>query len=184
MFADKSAYFVIIFSTHRRQVYFSSNNGLIWYVFLFFEQKKTILFEAKHFCFLFLLVRFILSKIDFWSSKLPERLRGWSAFQYVLRAWFRNPFLSSNNLETPELNSVGTKKGVHKFVKKITKKFVRSQNFEVRIGSQTLEVRLSRLVNQTSDENFKDCSWRKSDGQCYTFFYWNHSSMEFWKTSG
>ena len=44
--------------------------------FLFFEQKKTILFEAKQLCFLFLLVRFILSKIDFWPSKLPEGLRG------------------------------------------------------------------------------------------------------------
>ena len=96
-----------------------------------------------------------LSKIDFWSSKLPERLRGWSAFQYFLRAWFRNPFLSSNFFK-----NTWTEFGRHKkwcspkFVKKITKKFVRSQSFKVRISSQTLEVRLSRLVNQTSVEIF------------------------------
>ena len=47
------------------------------------SEKKTILFEAKQLCFNFLLVRLILPKIDFWSSKLPEGLRGWSAFQYV-----------------------------------------------------------------------------------------------------
>ena len=99
MFADKSAYFVIIFSTHRRQVYFSSNNGLIWYVFLFFEQKKNYSIWSEA-----LLLSFFIGSIHFIENWLK------SAFQYVLRAWFRNPFLSSNFLETPELNSVGTKK--------------------------------------------------------------------------
>ena len=124
---------------------------MAWFdTFFCFEQKKTILFEAKQLCFLFLLVRFILSKIDFWSSKLPEGLRGWSAFQYVLRVWFRNPFLSSNFLKAPELNSVDTKNDVHPiFLKKLLNKILnkKKKNFEVRIGSQTHEVRLSRLVN-------------------------------------
>ena len=87
---------------------------MAWFdTFFCFEQKKTILFEAKQLCFLFLLVRFILPIIDFWSSNLSEGLEGWKTFQYVLRAWVLNPFLSSNFLKTPELNSVGTKNDVH-----------------------------------------------------------------------
>ena len=65
------------------------------------------------------------------------------------------------------------------FIKKLTKKFVRSQKFGERIGSQTLEVCLGRLVKQPNIEKLYVCSWRKSDGQCYTFSYWNHSRHGF-----
>ena len=103
---------------------------MAWFdTFFCFEQKKTILFEAKQLCFLFLLVRFILSKIDFWSSKLPEGLRGWSAFQYVLRVWFRNPFLSSNFLKAPELNSVDTKMMFTQLFKKTHQKICQMTKF-------------------------------------------------------
>ena len=61
--------------------------------FFFVLSKKVIQFEAKQFSFIFL-VQFILPKNYFWSFRFPERLRDWSANQYVLRAWVRIPFLS------------------------------------------------------------------------------------------
>ena len=47
------------------------------------------------------------------ALKCYSSWRRWSAIQYVLRAWFGNPSLSSNFLKTPELNSVGTKTDVY-----------------------------------------------------------------------
>ena len=87
---------------------------MAWFdTFFFVLSRRTILFEAKQLCFILLLVWFILPMIDFWSYRLPESWRRWSAIQYVLRAWVGNPSLSSNFLKTPELNSVGTKTDVY-----------------------------------------------------------------------
>ena len=51
--------------------------------------------------------------IALWSYKLATRWRLWSAIHFVLRAWVCNPSLSGNFLQTPELNSVGTKTDVY-----------------------------------------------------------------------
>ena len=51
--------------------------------------------------------------IDFWSYRLPESLRRWSAIQKVLRSWVRNPALSSKFLKMPELNSVSRKTDIY-----------------------------------------------------------------------
>ena len=70
---------------------------MAWFdTFFFVLSRRTILFEAKQLCFILLLVWFILPMIDFWSYRLPESWRRWSAIQYVLRAWVGNPSLSSN----------------------------------------------------------------------------------------
>ena len=53
-----------------------------------------------------------------------------------------------------------------------------------RIGSQFFEISLSRLFKQINLKKFSVCSWRKSVGQCYTFFFWSLSSNGFLKTSG
>ena len=123
--------------------------------------------------------------IALWSYKLAARWRLWSSIHFVLRAWVCNPSLSGNFLQTPELNSVGTKTDVYLILLITRQKTfqVTKKNGET-IGTQNIEVRLSRIVKQPNIEKFQVCSWKKLNGQCNTFANKTIQGTKFWKTLG
>ena len=75
-----------------------------------------------------------------------------------MRAWVRNSSLTSNFLQTPELNSVGTKTDVYLIFLITHQKTCQVTKIGERIGTQNIEVRLSRIVKQPNVDKFQVCS--------------------------